>query len=167
MTTAAAKIERGYLPGLVGDVTSMHGRYYAREWKLRAAFEFEVARELCEYFEHYDRESDLALSIRDGDAARGFIAISRNRVELYEARLRWFIVDDAIRGRGAGHRLLDAALAHCREIGVRRLELYTFDSLEAARALYRSAGFVTVESKPYAGWGPTVNLERHELRFTS
>ena len=52
------------------------------------------------------------------DVARGFIAISRNRVELYEAKIRWFIVDDAIRGNGVGRKLLHAALEHCREIGV-------------------------------------------------
>jgi GNAT superfamily N-acetyltransferase len=159
-------IHRGYLPGIVGDVTAMHGRYYAREWKLQPQFEFGVARGLCEYFEHYDEGSDLALSVQEDDRTRGFVAISRNRVELYEANLRWFIVDDALRGNGIGRSLLDAALEHCRETGVRRLELFTFDSLEAARALYRSAGFTTFESMPHDGWGPTINLERHELRFS-
>ena len=162
-----ATIERGYSPGIVGDVTAMHGRYYAREWKLTPNFEFQVARELCEYFEHYDEGSDLALSVREDDAARGFIAISRNRVELYEANIRWFIVDESIRGKGLGRQLLDAALAHCREIGVRRLELNTFGSLAAAKALYSSAGFTNVDSQPFDGWGPTLDLERHELRFNT
>ncbi len=164
MTNAIA---RGYSAGIVGDVTAMHGRYYAREWKLQPNFEFEVARELCEYFEHYDEGSDLALSIREEGRVRGFIAISRNRVELYEAKIRWFIVDDRMRGNGIGRKLLEAALAHCRETSVRRIELFTFDSLAAARALYGSVGFKTIESKPFDGWGPTLNLERHELRLTT
>jgi GNAT superfamily N-acetyltransferase len=162
MTTT---IERGYRAGIVGDVAAMHGRYYAREWKLQPNFEFEVARELCEYFEHYDEGSDLALSVGEDERTRGFIAISRNRVELYEAKIRWFIVDDEMRGNGIGRALLESALVHCRETSVRRIELFTFDSLAAARALYGSVGFKTIESKPFDGWGPTLNLERHELRL--
>ncbi len=156
---------RGFVPGIVGDVTAMHGRYYANAWKLRQNFEFEIARGLCEYFEHYDDGSDLALSIERDGRTRGFVAISRNRVELYEANLRWFIVDEELRGQGLGRYLLDSAVAHCRASGVRRLELFTFDSLAAARARYRGAGFETFESRPYSAWGPSVNLERHELRF--
>jgi GNAT superfamily N-acetyltransferase len=158
-------IVRGFVPGIVGDVAAMHGRYYQREWQLEPNFEFEVARELCEYFEHYDEGSDLALSVSEGDRTRGFIAISRNRVELFEAKIRWFIVDDRMRGNGIGRTLLEAALAHCRETSVRRIELLTFDSLAAARALYGSVGFKTIESRPFSGWGPTLNLERHELRL--
>ena len=64
-----------------------------------------------------------------------------------------------LRGRGYGRALLSAAMEHSRAAGFRRVELFTFDRLNAARALCREAGFRIVEEYDRDGWGPTVRLE--------
>ena len=76
------------------------------------------------------------------------------------AHLRWFIVDEAERGRGLGRELLVRAVAFCSEAGFAAIELWTFAGLDAARHLYQDCGFVLVEEKPGSQWGRTVNEQR-------
>jgi len=156
-------IERGFTPGIVGDVTALHGRYYTRAWNFAPAFELGVAEELARFFAEYDPVRDAALWVRNGDAVGGFVAIWAVRDDPAEARLRWFILDDALRGRGFGRALIDAAMDHCRQVGFRRVELFTFSGLDAARALYREAGFRLFEAREHVDWGTTQCWERFEL----
>ena len=110
-----------------------------------------------------DPARDVALWVREDDAVRGFVAIWALRDDPAEARLRWFILDDALRGRGLGRALIAAAMEHCRNVGFRRVELFTFAALTAARALYREAGFRLIEEREHADWGAPIILERFEL----
>jgi ribosomal protein S18 acetylase RimI-like enzyme len=52
-------------------------------------------------------------------------------------------VDPAVRRRGVGRLLLDAAIGEARSRGARRLTLRVLAHNEAAVGLYRSAGFET------------------------
>jgi ribosomal protein S18 acetylase RimI-like enzyme len=94
---------------------------------------------------------------------RARVAIWALRDDPAEARLRWFIVDEELRGRGLGRALIDAAMEHCRTAGFRRVELFTFAGLTAARALYREAGFRLIEAREHADWGTAILWERFEL----
>ncbi|MFC0555660.1 GNAT family N-acetyltransferase [Planotetraspora thailandica] len=66
-------------------------------------------------------------------------------------------VDPAIRGRGAGGRLVDAALSQARKMGAEEVELWVVDGNEPAIALYKSRGFTpsgirgTLPSDPSVG----------------
>jgi GNAT superfamily N-acetyltransferase len=82
-----------------------------------------------------------------------------------DAHLRCFIVDPAARGRGFGRRLLDEALAFCRERGFERVYLWTLAGLEPAGQLYRQAGFTLVEEVQGDQWGKSVMEQRLELRL--
>jgi ribosomal protein S18 acetylase RimI-like enzyme len=79
------------------------------------------------------------------------------------AHLRWFIVSDALRGRGAGRQLLETALAFCRQKQYARVFLHTFKGLEAARHLYESMGFKLVQQQEGSQWGTTVSEQRFEF----
>lgn len=58
-----------------------------------------------------------------------------------------------MRGRGIGRRLVDACLAHARELGYKRMTLWTNDVLTAARNIYKTTGFALIKSEPYHGFG--------------
>ncbi len=58
-----------------------------------------------------------------------------------DAELKRMFVDRALRGAGLGKRLLDAARAHAKAAGFRRLVLDSKRDMHAALALYRGAGF--------------------------
>ncbi len=154
---------RGYVPGIIGDVAALHGRYYAAEWGFSPAFEMDVAAGLATFFREYDESRDVALSVVEDGATAGFVAIWGHRELANEARLRWFIVAPGRQGRGIGRALLEAALEHCRAVGYARVELFTFSRLAAARHLYRAHGFTLLDARDHDGWGASIVFERFEL----
>ena len=81
------------------------------------------------------------------------------------AHLRWFIVSDALRGKGAGSQLLRTALDFCRDCGYGRVYLSTFEGLHAARHLYEKHGFRLVQERRGAQWGREVIEQRFELEL--
>jgi GNAT superfamily N-acetyltransferase len=142
----AVAIHRGYEPGLIGRVGELHGRYYAQAWGSGAPFEMLVTREFCEFIEHYDPGRDLVLSAHIDGVMAGSISMLGRSAD--EVQLRFFIVDPAYHGRGAGKALLTDALAWSRERGFRKVFLWTVDGLPQSFGLYQKAGFRVTERCP-------------------
>jgi GNAT superfamily N-acetyltransferase len=61
-----------------------------------------------------------------------------------EFELAKMTVAESARGLGVGRALGEAAIAHARAIGARRIELFTNSSLTPAIALYHTLGFVDI-----------------------
>ena len=59
------------------------------------------------------------------------------------------VVDAGTRGMGAGHQLVEAAVAHAQKIGARTVDLTSRPSREAANRLYRRCGFELRETNVY------------------
>ena len=104
----APAIREGYQPGCIGDIASLHARFYAEHWGFGA---FSKARgdragrvRRCAAGRRQGalampgRRRTLASLAIDGDPATGV------------AHLRWFIVNDALRGSGIGRRLMTEAM---------------------------------------------------------
>jgi len=145
MSQEAFEIHRGYLPGLIGRVAELHGRYYAAAWGVGASFEIMMARDLCDFVERYDAERDIVLSALDGDVVIGSISILGEIDGADCAQLRFFLVDPNYHGRGAGRALLQGALEWCRERGYKRIFLWTVENLPRSRKMYEDAGFRVTE----------------------
>lgn len=77
----------------------------------------------------------------DGVAV-GTVALMREADDVFE--LAKMTVADSTRGLGAGRALGEAAIAHARAIGAKKIELLTNSALVPAIALYHSLGFVDV-----------------------
>ena len=137
----SVELRRGYEPGLIGRVAELHGRYYAVAWGVGAAFEIMMARDLCDFIEHYDPRRDLVLSAFVGEVLIGSISILGEKAGAEGAQLRFFLVDPLYQGRGAGKALLQGALQWCRERGFHKIFLWTVDHLPQSRQLYEKAGF--------------------------
>jgi GNAT superfamily N-acetyltransferase len=147
-------------PGDLGAVVALHGKIYAREYGFDATFEAYVAGPLAE-FVHANRPRDrLWLAETDGELV-GCIAIVG--VSDKVAQLRWYLVSPATRGQGLGSRLLNEAIAFCRQNGYDSIFLWTVSALETAAHLYRKVGFVKVEEKPAVQWGIEVVEEKYAL----
>jgi GNAT superfamily N-acetyltransferase len=158
-------ISCGYVPGAIGRIAELHGRYYAKHWEFGLYFEAKVATALSEFLQRYDRNRDGFWTATRNNRIEGSIAIDGVHAAREGAHLRWFIVSEKLHGRGAGSLLIDKALSFCRQKKYRRVYLWTFQGLDSARHLYEKAGFTLVEQFSGKQWGPAVEEQRFELQL--
>jgi GNAT superfamily N-acetyltransferase len=162
---ADVEIVKDYTPGAIGRVAELHGSYYHQQWGFGLSFEAKVAIELAEFLRRYDaRWDDFWTATLEG-RVEGSITIDGLHAEGEGAHLRCFIVSDALRGRGTGNWLINTALDFCRQRGYRRVYLWTFEGLHAARHPYEKSGFQLVEQHRGAQWGTEVNEQQFLLQL--
>lgn len=157
-------ISCGYQLGLIAQVTQMHALYYARTSGFGRRFESVVAGGLAEFCERLDRpKNEIWTAVRKGEIV-GSVAVDGEDLGGNVAHLRWFILDDDVRGNGIGRKLLSCALAFADERGFVETHLWTFSGLPAARHLYETHGFTCVEERSGSQWGTEV-LEQRFVRL--
>ncbi|MBN8979000.1 MAG: GNAT family N-acetyltransferase [Rhizobiales bacterium] len=140
-------VVRGYRPGLIARITFMHAVYYARTSGFGQRFESVVASGLAEFCGRLDNpRNEIWAAVLD-DEIVGSIAVDGEDLGGNVAHLRWFIMDDRVRGSGTGRLLLSTALAFADEHGFVETHLWTFKGLTAARYLYEKHGFSCVEER--------------------
>ncbi|MBI5446063.1 MAG: GNAT family N-acetyltransferase [Deltaproteobacteria bacterium] len=158
-----AEIAAGYVPGSIGRLAELHGTYYSRHWGFGLFFEAKVATELAAFLSRFDERQDGFWTASVGGRVEGGLAIDGSRGRSDGAHLRWFILSDALRGRGVGSRLIDRAIAFCSGRGYERVYLWTFEGLHSARHLYEKNGFQLVEQRKGSQWGSEVEEQRFVL----
>jgi len=142
----------GYVPGAIGRVAELHGRYYHEHWGFGLYFESKVATELSEFL------------CRFNEARDGFsIAIDGIHHDSKGAHLRWFVVAPENQGQGIGNILIREAVEFCRRKKFKRVYLWTFVGLDVARHLYEKWGFRLREQHEGNQWGKTVAEQMFEL----
>lgn len=156
------ELKAGYLPGVIGRVTALHASYYHKHWNFGSFFEAKVASEMAEFITRYDSDRDGLWTVLVDGRIEGSLTIDGLQGKTKGAHLRWFITSDAIRGKGAGSRLIQEAMTFCREKKYSRVYLWTFKGLEAARHLYEKTGFKLVEQHFGENWGQKVIEQRFE-----
>ena len=159
------EILKGYIPGSIGRVAELHGTYYQQHWSFSLFFEAKVATELAEFLGRYDPQRDGFWIAVLGGRIEGSITIDGLHAEDEGAHLRWFIMSDALRGKGIGNQLMGTAIGFCRDKRYRQVYLWTFEGLNAARHLYEKTGFTLVEQQKGSQWGTEVNEQRFVLQL--
>lgn len=152
------RICQGYIAGCIGDIASLHARYYAKSSGFGVFFENKVATELAGFVQSLPAsDKEIWLYVEDGRSLASVVVDGDATAKV--AHLRWFIVDESLRGTGIGRRLLTTAMKYIDE-RFDETYLWTFDGLEAARHLYESAGFGLAEEAAGKQWGSTVIEQR-------
>lgn len=155
----------GYIPGAIGRITELHGTYYAQNWDFGLEFEAKVATELAEFLSRYDPSRDGFWTVCVNDKVEGGITIDSIRAASEGVHLRWFILSDRLRGNTYGNRLMEKAVGFCRAKGYKRIYLWTFQGLDAARHLYEKFEFMLTEQKEGTRWGRLVNEQLYALEI--
>ncbi len=158
-------ITRGYVPGAIGRVVELNGGYYHDNWGFGLFFEAMVAKDLADFLLRYDAARDGFWTAARRGRIEAHITIDGVNSATKGAHLRYFIVSDEFRGTGIGRELITRAVAFCREAGHKKVYLWTFEGLHAARHLYEGAGFVQVETQRGSRWGVEVEEQRFELHL--
>ena len=163
MAALNIEIRNGYQTGLIARITQMHALFYARSAGFGQRFESVVAADLAAFCNRLMNPCNNIWVAVAGEQIVGSVAIDGEDLGEGIAHLRWFIVDDGLRGGGVGRRLLAAALAFVDAHAFAETHLWTFSGLAAARGLYEAHGFVCVEERTGTQWGDEV-LEQRFVR---
>lgn len=159
----AVSIKEGYSPALIGRIVEMHATYYSRMVGFGAAFEAKVAGDLAEFLTRREKpENAIWYAEKERRIVAG-IAIDGGDLGDGIAHLRWFIVNDGLRGAGIGKALMRKAMKFCDDHGFHETHLWTFDGLDAARRLYENNGFSLVDEYRGDQWVTEV-LEQKFVR---
>ncbi|MEL7601840.1 MAG: helix-turn-helix domain-containing GNAT family N-acetyltransferase [Bacillota bacterium] len=120
-----------------------------------------VAEAVHKLVDQFDPQRDCMLILERGGVPCGCIAIAH--ADQTTAQLRFFFVEASLRGLGAGRRLMDTAMAFCREKHYSHVFLWTCDRLDAARYLYAKNGFRITNTHENNEWGAPMMEEQWDL----
>jgi N-acetylglutamate synthase-like GNAT family acetyltransferase len=147
-------------PGDVGYITYLHAFLYAPEQGWDQTFDSYVAIPLAEFALRKSSMERIWIVENEGRIA-GSVAVVRFSER--EAQLRWLLLHPDLRGLGLGRRLVEEAVAFCRNAGYESVFLWTVDTLPAAAGLYLQAGFREREKITHKIWGCMVTEVKLEL----
>ena len=135
-------------------VISRHKTLYYAERHLSGTFSAYVDEIVYRFVHQFNAQTDCLKILECNGVPAGSIAIAR--VEAETAQLRFFMLEPEMRQRGYGNRLMDMALAFCREKGYKRVFLLTITAQVIARHIYETHGFYKVSSHDKSEWGDGV-----------
>lgn len=155
-------------PGDIGWLIARHGELYAGEYGWDERFEGLVAEIAGRYLTRRDPAREAAWIAEDAEGRLGSVMLVQARDEADRpepgiAQLRLLIVEPRARGRGVGAALVDACTRFAIDAGYRRIRLWTQQNLDAARRLYRRAGYQLLDQAAHHSFGAALVGERWEL----
>ena len=152
---------RAPYPGELGWIVQRHGAVYAAEHDFDMTFEGWVAQIVGSYAISHDPAREAVwIAETDGGPVGSIMCV---RVDDTTAKLRILLVEAAARGLGAGGRLVAECLRFAREAGYTRMVLETYSAMEAARRIYRRAGFTVDSATPVRAHGHDLVKETWSL----
>ena len=160
---SAGWVSRHPAPGDIGWVIQRHGALYAEEYGFDHRFEVLVAQVAGSFLASHDPARERCwIAERDG-VRLGSVFLVHQTDDI--GKLRLLLVEPSARGLGVGKRLVDDCISFARQVGYRRMTLWTNDILLAARGIYRQAGFELKTTEPHSDFGPLMVGEEWELEL--
>ena len=162
-TPPGSYVLRAPQPGDLGWVVHRHGALYAREYGYDQEFEGLVAEIVARFVRRFDAKRERCwIAERDGDIVGCVFLVKKSRAV---AQLRLLLVEPSARGGGLGTRLVGECVRFARQVGYRKLVLWTQSELEAARRLYEAAGFRLTRTERHHSFGKALVAEIWELEL--
>jgi len=142
---------RTHQPGDVGWLVYRHGVLYAEEYHYDERFEAKVAEIMAKFIEDFDVRRDRFWIAEKGGERVGSVLLVHQSTTV--ARLRVLLVEPSARGLGIGKRLVQECIRFARQVGYKKIVLWTQSELTGARKIYEHAGFLLIQEEPHSSWG--------------
>ncbi len=150
----AIKITNGYRSGVIGRIAYLFSTYFSHHYGFEQYFESKVVTELAEFTGRLENPKNQIWLAVENEEILGSIVIDAEDIEDDAiAHLRWFIMDERLRGTGIGQKLLDKAVKFCDKHGFKEIHLWTVKGLDAAGHLYDKYDFLITEEVVDKQWG--------------
>jgi len=144
---------RNHRPGDMGMVVHLEGAGYVEQFGWDMMFEALVSRIVADFLERFDSARERCWIAEMGGQHVGHIFLVQHPEQRDTAKLRLLYVDPAARGRGLGQKLVAECIQFAREVGYRKITLWTQSILTGAHRIYQSAGFHLVREEPHHSFG--------------
>lgn len=126
-------------------IVQSHYAYYNKEYQFDLSFKQFLQDGVEQFIQHYDEAKDHLWVVEVDGQLKGSIAI--RHASGTDANLRWYLIDQELKGQGYGKQLLETAIRFCRDKNYETITLWTNNKLIRARQLYSQYGFELVEEK--------------------
>lgn len=149
--SGASYVLRPPQPGDLGWVVHRQGALYAEEWGYNEEFEALTADIVASFVRNLRPARERCwIAEKDGEMVGSVFVVQQSKTV---AKLRLLLVEPSARGLGIGSRLIAECVRFARQAGYRKLTLWTQSELDAARRLYKKAGFTLTGKQSHDSFG--------------
>jgi ribosomal protein S18 acetylase RimI-like enzyme len=148
----------------LSQIVLFHATYYHELYGWNEEFEAYVAKPLAEFVLARDPGERIWI-VESGGEVKGAVALVKADADT--AQLRWFYVEQELRGRGIGSELITLLLEFAAGAGYRQVILWTASNLLEAISLYKKHGFSLVEEEEHLAWGKQVTEQKWVKKVTA
>ena len=114
---AKFSIQSRPIPGFLGDVAALNGRYCAKHWDFPVIFEDKVARKMRGFLGRCDPAKDLVVWTDEPGLVLGSVTVDVSDPDLPGGWAHWrrFILDESLAGQGLSKLMLDGIVTFARD----------------------------------------------------